>query len=52
MAEPRYTYVMRDQVRDKVRTLMRADARGGRRRRRRWAALGNAVATVVGLRRA
>jgi hypothetical protein len=50
MAVPRYTYIMRDQVQDKVRTLMRTDARG-RRRRRRWSALTRAVAAAVGLRR-
>jgi hypothetical protein len=49
MPVPRYTYVMRDQVRDKVRTLMRTDARG--RRRRRWSALTRLVAAVVGLGR-
>jgi hypothetical protein len=46
----RYTYVMRDQVRDKVRTLMRSDARG-RRRRRHWTTLTRLVAAVVGLGR-
>jgi len=46
----RYTYVMRDQVRDKVRTLMRSDARG-RRRRRHWTALTRLVAAVVGFGR-
>jgi hypothetical protein len=51
VAEPRYTYVMRDQVRDKVRTLMRTDARGSRRRRR-WAAIGRGAAAVVGIRHA
>ena len=50
MPVPRYTYIMRDQVRDKVRTLMRTDARG-RRRRRHWAALTSVVATVVGFGR-
>ena len=52
MTVPGYTYVMRDQVRDKVRNLMRTDARGGRRRRRRWAALSSVVAAVVRLHRA
>ena len=51
MPVPRYTYIMRDQVRDKVRTLMRTDARG-HGRRRRWAALTSVVATVVGFGRA
>jgi hypothetical protein len=50
MPVSRYTYVMRDQVRDKVRTLMRTDARG-RRRRRHWTALTRVVAAVVGLGR-
>lgn len=50
MPVPRYTYIMRDQVRDKVRSLMRTDARG-RRRRRRWTVLTRAVASVVGLGR-
>ena len=49
MPVPRYTYVMRDQVRDKVRSLMRTDARG--RRRRHWSALTRVVASVVGLGR-
>ena len=42
----RYQYVMRDQVRDQVRNLMRTDARG-RRRRRLWHALPCMVASVV-----
>lgn len=50
MPVPRYTYIMRDQVRDKVRSLMRTDARGARRRRR-WMALTSAVVSVVGLSR-
>lgn len=42
----RYQYVMRDQVRDQVRSLMRTDARG-RRRRRLWSSLPGMVASVV-----
>jgi hypothetical protein len=48
MAPARYRYVMRDQVRDQVKTLMRTDARG--RRRRIWPALPRLVARVLGLR--
>jgi hypothetical protein len=44
-----YRYVMHDQVRDQVKTLMRTDSRG--RRRRVWATLPRVVARVLGLRR-
>ena len=44
-----YTYIMRDQVRDQVKTLMKSDARG--RRRHHWSGLPRAVASVVGFRR-
>jgi hypothetical protein len=50
MSELRYRYVMRDQVRDQVKTLMKTDARGGRRRRH-WSALSCMVASVVGVAR-
>jgi hypothetical protein len=49
MPPARYRYVMRDQVRDQVKTLMRTDSRG--RRRRLWAGLPSLVAQVLGLRR-
>ena len=48
MSDLHYTYIMRDQVRDQVKSLMKTDARG---RRRRWTALSCVVASVVGLGR-
>ncbi len=49
MPPARYRYVMRDQVRDQVKTLMRTDARG--RRRRIWPGLPWLVAQVLRVRR-
>lgn len=50
MSDLHYTYIMRDQVRDQVKALMKTDARG-RRRYRHWSGLPRAMASVVGIRR-
>jgi hypothetical protein len=50
MSDLHYTYIMRDQVRDQVKALMKTDARG-RRRYRHWSGLPRVVASVVGIRR-
>ncbi len=50
MSDLHYTYIMRDQVRDQVKNLMKMDSRG-RRRYRRWVGLPGVVASVVGVRR-